>query len=80
MYPFFNFEYKVILTGGRNEFFVPMGTVDIINESGPCRSTAVMPSTLYDHMATYVNGKIVLCGGHTGATHVRNKIVFNFYL
>ena len=31
---------------------------------------AVMPITMYDHMATNLNGKIVLCGGHIGLTGV----------
>ena len=62
-----------LLTGGRNEFMVHIGFIDILKESGPCRSVAVMPITQYDHMATNLNGKIVLCGGHIGFTQARTK-------
>jgi hypothetical protein len=47
---------------------VHIGFIDILKESGPCRSTAQMPLTLYDHMAVNLNGRIVLCGGHYGHT------------
>jgi hypothetical protein len=47
---------------------VHIGFIDILKESGPCRSIAHMPITQYDHMAANLNGKIVLCGGHIGFT------------
>ena len=54
------------MTGGRNEFQVPVGSIIQFDGERSCLGKITLPVTRYDHMAAQLNQFLLICGGHVG--------------